>query len=330
MFQAIRKKLGYTCKSLLSSLEKPLSFFDSEGKSDALFFVTDDRKFLFKTLRGSEPSNLKAFLQDYLLYITKEPSTLLPRILGFYTFERQSRGSDSMSNSGASSGTFKSIDMIIPPKFTMIMMANVFGNDFDIHFKFDFKGSQLGRETLSSNDNTGSPILTTLKELDFHRLLLKGSLNRLNISTARKNQFLAQLFRDIELLKSYGFIDYSLLVGIHQHQINLQNNTGSPTTASSGASTPRSEIQSKSNILESNILSSAWKLWSRTASEKSQGSPIPFEFSDFQSMWIDEQDDDEVEGSFFGGVRSNQLSGPLDYEVTFFDFAKISRCISLV
>lgn len=314
VFQAIRKKLGYSCKSLLSSLDKPLSFFDSEGKSEALFFVTDDRKFLFKTLRGSEPSNLKAFLQDYLLYISKEPCTLLPRILGFYTFERQSRGSDTISNSGASLGTFKSMDMIIPPKFTIIMMANVFGHDIDIHFKFDFKGSQLGRETLSTNDKTDSPVYSTLKELDFQRLILNGSLNRLNICSGRKNQFLAQLYKDIELLKSYGFIDYSLLVGIHKHQVNINNATGSPNTASSGSSTPKSE----SRILESNILASAWKLWSRTGSEKSQGSPIPFEFSDFQSMWIDEQDDEDLEGSFFGGVRSNQLSGPVDYEVRLF------------
>jgi hypothetical protein len=211
IFQLIRKKFGYSCKSLLSSLDKPLSFFESEGKSEALFFVTEDKRFLFKTLRGSEPSNLKAFLQDYLLYISKEPNTLLPRILGFYTFERISRGSDA-TNSGASSGTFKSIDMIIPPKFTIIMMANVFGTDLDIHLKFDFKGSQLGRETLVLNEALDLPVNVTLKELDFHRLLQNGYLNRLNFSPVRKNQFLNQLSKDIELLKLYCFIDYRYLI----------------------------------------------------------------------------------------------------------------------
>ena len=107
----------------------------------------------------------------------------------------------------------------------------------------------------------------------------------------------------------------SLLVGIHRHCINNQNPKGSSTTVSSGSSTPKSEIQNKNSILDSNILASAWKLWSRTSSEKSQGSPTPFDFSDFQSMWVDEQDEEDLEGLFFGGVRSNQLSGPVDYEV---------------
>lgn len=312
MFQSIRKKFGYTCKSLLASLDKPLSFFDSQGKSEALFFVTEDGKFLFKTLRGSEPSNLKAFMQDYLLYISKEPNTLLPRILGFYTFERLSRGSDAISTAGTSSGTFKSVDMIIPPKFTIIMMANVFGHDLDIKFKFDFKGSQLGRETLNTTEKIDYPVYATLKELDFQRMLLNNSVNRLNISASHKNQFLAQLSKDIDLLKSHGFIDYSLLVGIHQQNTS---NAGSPTTPSSGASTPKSEIQSKISILDSNLLTSAWKLWSRSGSDKSSGSPVPFEFSDLQSMWIDEQDDQDPEYSFFGGVRSNALSGPIEFEV---------------
>lgn len=328
MFQSIRKKLGYTCKSLLSSLDKPLSFFDSEGKSEALFFQTEDKKFLFKTLRGAEPSNLKAFLQDYLLHISKEPNTLLPRILGFYTFERLSRGSDAISTAGTSSGTFRSVDMIIPPKFTIIMMANVFGHSLDLNLKFDFKGSQIGRETLAFNYQGSFPVYTTLKELDFQRMLLNGSRNRLNVPEARKNLLLAQLSSDIELLKSYGFIDYSLLVGIHQHQLNTYSSTGSPSTPSSGSSTPRSEIQSKISILDSNILTSAWKLWSRSGSDKYSGSPVPFEFSDLQSMWVDEQDDEEVEASFFGGVRSNQLSGPVEFEVSW--FYKVLRCTTLV
>jgi hypothetical protein len=315
VFQSIRKKFGYSCKCLLSSLDKPLSYFDSEGKSEALFFVTEDKKFLFKTLRGAEPANLKAFLQDYLLHISKEPNTFLPRILGFYTFERLSRCSDAIITAGTASVTLKSVDMIIPPKFTIIMMANVFGHSLDINLKFDFKGSQLGRETLSCNEKLSFPVHATLKELDFQRLILNGSINRLDISTSRKTQLLAQLSKDIELLKSYGFIDYSLLVGIHQHQSNIHSSTGSPGTPKSGSSTPKSEIQSKISILDSNILTNAWKLWSGSGTGKSPSSPVPFEFSDFQSMWIDEQDDEESEASFFGGVRSNQLAGPVEFEV---------------
>ncbi len=103
-------------------------------------------------------------------------------------------------------------------------MAHVFDTALDIHTKFDFKGSQLGRETLNPQQPLSIQLAArpgsgmdsfefhladlTLKEMDFHRLLASGHINRLHLNPAVKRQFLTQLNHDVSLLQKRGFMDY--------------------------------------------------------------------------------------------------------------------------
>ncbi|KNC98705.1 uncharacterized protein SPPG_06383 [Spizellomyces punctatus DAOM BR117] len=145
-FKAVRNFFKYSFEEINASLSNPSKVDMSVGKSDAVFFTTQDKRFLLKTLRGAEPDNLKHFLPDYLTYITKHPSTLLPRYLGMYTFERigqQSNGASFLSGSQD-----EAISLALAGKFTVVLMASVFDTDLEIHTKFDFKGSNVGRQTL--------------------------------------------------------------------------------------------------------------------------------------------------------------------------------------
>ena len=196
----------------------------SNKLTKTVFFASQDRRILFKTLRGAEPSNLKAFLQDYTSYTSQQPSTLLPRFLGMYTFERIARGSDTGTWNSGTVNSIQSVESLLPPKFTVVAMAHVFDTSLEIHAKFDFKGSQLGRETLNPQQPlsmqlavrpySGLEILhfnladLTLKEMDFHRLLALGHVNRLYLDPSVKRQLLSQLNRDVSVLQKRGFMDY--------------------------------------------------------------------------------------------------------------------------
>ena len=110
-------------------------------------------------------------------------------------------------------------------KFVLVLMANVFNPSVDINYKFDFKGSNVGRETLNPTNlyqsfesivdgNDIDDPFRSLKELDFHRLLSAGLMGKLHLGIERKSFLLNQLAKDTELLKFHGFMDYRYVLMI--------------------------------------------------------------------------------------------------------------------
>ncbi|KAJ3034349.1 hypothetical protein HK097_004538, partial [Rhizophlyctis rosea] len=146
-FRAVRARFGYRFEDLERALGDGCRYEASEGKSDAVFFSTHNKRFLFKTLRGAEPENLKAFLPEYLSHVSRYPSTLLPRYLGLYTFERLSVHGVHHGRANATSPPDDNT-LTLGNKFTIVCMANVFDTPLEIHSKFDFKGSNIGRRAL--------------------------------------------------------------------------------------------------------------------------------------------------------------------------------------
>ncbi|RKP08096.1 phosphatidylinositol-4-phosphate 5-kinase-domain-containing protein [Thamnocephalis sphaerospora] len=95
VFAELRRHFGYTLAELDEALRDPFErVTKTSGKSEAIFFATCTdqdgyrRRLLLKTLRGSEPEDLKAFLPRYMEHVRRYPDTLLPRYLGMFTFER--------------------------------------------------------------------------------------------------------------------------------------------------------------------------------------------------------------------------------------------------
>ncbi|RKO89058.1 hypothetical protein BDK51DRAFT_40117 [Blyttiomyces helicus] len=305
-FKAVRIKFGYSVQDLDRALAKAFAVEMSDGKSDAIFFATHDDRFLFKTLRGAEPENLKSFLYDYLGHIGRNPGTLLPRYLGLYTFERLTSVSPPSVSPAATSSipsafasqpattqsaaprspspapTDDSLASLLSSRFTVVLMANVCDTDLDVHVKYDFKGSNIGRSTLATAFPPASslnpsvlsspmfPIPTplvptpappppptrrrasatflpdvdwparllpapapppapleemdlnidmsqlTLKEVDYQRLVSAGRADRLYMGQEMRTRVMKQVEEDVALLRKHGFMDYSMLVGVHR------------------------------------------------------------------------------------------------------------------
>ncbi|KAG0015649.1 Phosphatidylinositol 4-phosphate 5-kinase 9 [Podila clonocystis] len=315
VFQAVRDRFHYTLQDLDEALSQPMTVMRTPGKSDAVFFVSHNHgRFLLKTLRGSEPENLKSFLSDYMAHIHKHPNTLLPRYLGMYTFEKLSGfkmagpGTSGHHHHGGShhyrdgdrdpSSTFKAgpggrhesaashhhlhlngtllsgKDDGLPSKVVVVVLANVFDTANLVHERYDFKGSNVGRRTLSEQppitnvvpptpttdhsvglDISGADLFRrhsqrnqrrqeanfnraqnaqhnppesvpseatkeqisnlTLKEMDFQNRVNNGQTHLIHVGLAKRTEILSQLEDDTALLRKHGFMDYSMLVGIH-------------------------------------------------------------------------------------------------------------------
>ncbi|KAG0033300.1 Phosphatidylinositol 5-phosphate 4-kinase type-2 alpha [Podila clonocystis] len=314
VFQAVRDRFQYTLQDLDEALSQPMTVMRTPGKSDAVFFVSHNHgRFLLKTLRGSEPENLKNFLSDYMAHIHKHPNTLLPRYLGMYTFEKLS--GSKMAGPGVAghhqggshhyrdgdrdpSSTFKAgpggrhesatshhhlhlngtllsgKDDGLPSKVVVVVLANVFDTANLVHERYDFKGSNVGRRTLSEPppittvvpptpttdhsvglDIPGADLFRrhsqryqrrqeanfnraqnaqhdppgnvpseatkeqisnlTLKEMDFQNRVNNGQTHLIHVGLTKRTEILSQLEDDTALLRKHGFMDYSMLVGIH-------------------------------------------------------------------------------------------------------------------
>ncbi|KAJ3155763.1 hypothetical protein HDU86_004232 [Geranomyces michiganensis] len=269
-FKAVRALFDYSFTELDKALAKHFSVEMSAGKSDSIFFTAHNARFLLKTLRGSELDNLKQFLPAYVGHIIQWPDTLLPRYLGLYSFERLS-GIGSGANGagsgasptvaakpqGASGTTLAAVEDALGTRFSVVLMAHAFDTQLDICAKYDFKGSNVGRQTLPSyhhhhhnrhhhqNSSGGAetsptaaaaapPTTTTsggmtaepqtqllgtdvtLKELDFQRLLQVGGARKISVGPEQKGRLMEQLRVDVDLLRRWEFMDYSVLIGVHR------------------------------------------------------------------------------------------------------------------
>ncbi|TPX47586.1 hypothetical protein SeLEV6574_g02580 [Synchytrium endobioticum] len=370
VFIKLRETFSLTHDDLCSALSRSLILQRTEGQSGSFFLKTANRRFLFKTLRGSEHESLKSFLPAYLHYMANHPESLLPRYFGCYTFERLSNGERVLSGTSLlGSSTTSNVDTNLGTKFTVIAMLSVYDTDLDIHQRFDFKGSNVGRQasqglmnyfippsasssTMWSNDESlhGSNIFRdseiTLKELDFGRLLIMGKAGLLNVGADNKTRLLTQLEQDMDLLKTHSFMDYSLLIGIHRHHrlealdtmLNIATENGTFNSKRvPGDTWPRhTSIYSSIRSIRSAIPHQAatFLMWLLNAGSSSlHGEHTPPSSTGASTM---DDDDNLVDESlpfhkrFHGGLKSADSNHPeVEYEVYFIGLIDILQKFNL-
>ena len=99
-------------------------------------------------------------------------------------------------------------------------MDNLFSTNKEINYRYDIKGSIIGRRVLN-DDNKFDP----QKKYDyaFKDLDLEENKHSFNIGD-KKKLFIDQLRKDSEFLRDNNIIDYSLLIGTHinenEHRIS--------------------------------------------------------------------------------------------------------------
>lgn len=154
----------------------------SPGKSGSFFYLTQDDRFMIKTVRKSEVKVLIRMLSSYYKHISKYENSLVTKFFGVHC----------VKPSGGQKTRF-------------IVMGNLFCSEYRIHRRFDLKGSSYGRTTDKTEEEIDET--TTLKDLDLNfvfRLQLKWF-----------QDLIRQINVDCEFLEAERIMDYSLLVGLH-------------------------------------------------------------------------------------------------------------------
>lgn len=156
----------------------------SEGKSGSFFYFTQDRRYVIKTVNTEEKKFLSKIASSYYNYIKSNPDSLIVRLYGLYQ-----------------------VQLAWEQKYiSVIVMENIFHSlqRLPIHEKYDLKGSTVKRRTSKKSKKCA-----VLKDLDLE--------NKIYIGPENKAALLEQLGKDTEFLATQHIMDYSLLLGIHDH-----------------------------------------------------------------------------------------------------------------
>ncbi|KAK9743361.1 hypothetical protein RND81_03G234200 [Saponaria officinalis] len=165
----------------------------SPGKSGSFFYLTQDDRFMIKTVKKSEVKVLLRMLPSYYQHVYRYENTLVTRFYGVHC----------VKPAGG-------------PKTRFIVMGNLFCSEYRIHRRFDLKGSRHGRTTEKTEGEIDET--TTLKDLDLDFVF--------RLQRNWYQELIKQIERDCEFLEAEKIMDYSLLVGIHFRNDNTVDKMG--------------------------------------------------------------------------------------------------------
>ncbi|KAK6124662.1 hypothetical protein DH2020_041594 [Rehmannia glutinosa] len=170
----------------------------SPGKSGSFFYLTNDDRYMIKTMKKAEVKVLLRMLNAYYNHVRAFENTLVTKYYGLHCVKLNGQ------------------------KVRFIIMGNLFCSEYTIHRRYDLKGSTFGR--LTDKPESEIDANTTLKDLDLNFIF--------RLQKTWFQEFRRQVDRDCEFLEQERIMDYSLLVGLHFTEASNDENTPS------GALTP--------------------------------------------------------------------------------------------
>ncbi|XP_042492594.1 phosphatidylinositol 4-phosphate 5-kinase 1-like [Macadamia integrifolia] len=174
----------------------------SPGKSGSFFYLTQDDRFMIKTVKKSEVKVLLRMLPSYHQHLCRYQNSLVTKFLGVHC-----------------------VKPVGGQKTRFIVMGNLFCSDYRIHRRFDLKGSSHGRTTDKPEGEIDET--TTLKDLDLNFVF--------RLQRSWFEELMRQIDRDCEFLEAERIMDYSLLVGLHFRDTYTGDKFGmSPLIVASG------------------------------------------------------------------------------------------------
>ncbi|CAA0838894.1 Phosphatidylinositol 4-phosphate 5-kinase 6 [Striga hermonthica] len=236
VFRTLRKLFKVDPADYMMSIcgNDALRELSSPGKSGSFFYLTNDDKYMIKTVKKSEVKVLKRMLQAYYNHVRSYENTLVTKFFGLHCVKMTGPAQK---------------------KVRFVIMGNLFCTEFAVHRHFDLKGSSHGRLTVKPESEIEPT--TTLKDLDLNFVF--------RLQKSWFQDFCRQVDRDCDFLEQERIMDYSLLVGIHFREISP---SGEPLTTDtnnniSRAKTPNGARLSTtlpfvSNKKEKNFLSNEW------------------------------------------------------------------------
>lgn len=154
----------------------------SPGKSGSLFYLTQDDRFIIKTVKKCEVKVLIKMLPSYYQHVSMYMNSLLTKFYGVHC-----------------------VKPVGGMKVRFIVIGNLFCSEYRIHRRFDLKGSSHGRTIHKAEGDIDET--ATMKDLDLNFVF--------HIPKSWHNKLIWQIERDCEFLEAEGIMDYSLLVGVH-------------------------------------------------------------------------------------------------------------------
>ncbi|KAL7677374.1 hypothetical protein ACOME3_003610 [Neoechinorhynchus agilis] len=166
-----------------SIMVQELKEFCNPAKSGSLFYVTGDSEFFLKTVRDYEARFFQSeLLNDYYHNLANRKRSFLARYFGLFSYIQEN--------------SFL--------KLRFVIMSNIIPLTLPIHERYDLKGSTLGREASAEEYSKAAP---TLKDNDFMRFHQIGFTLPAEIYDRLKET----IQDDVEILRSWNIMDYSLL-----------------------------------------------------------------------------------------------------------------------
>eukprot|EP00899_Mesostigma_viride_P002232 jgi/Mesvir1/12009/Mv00312-RA.1 len=208
VFRQLRERFKIDAGDYMLSLcgDGGLREMPSPGKSGSMFYLSHNDRYIIKTMAKAEMKMLRQMLPDYYKHVMEHPSTLLTKFFGLHRLKPH-RGR----------------------KVRFVVMGNLLCTDLRLHYRFDLKGSTLGRKTEGKTSAT-----TTLKDLDLQWYF--------KLEEAYREKLLRQVEVDCAFLERLSIMDYSMLLGVHERATpsNLQIRFNGATGPGGGI--PRSPI----------------------------------------------------------------------------------------
>lgn len=195
VFRQLRKRFQVDPADYMLAIcgDDALRELSSPGKSGSFFYLTQDDRFMIKTVKKSEVKVLIRMLRSYYRHVSQYENSLVTKFYGVHC-----------------------VKPIGGPKTRFIVMGNLFCSEYPIHRRFDLKGSSHGRTTQKTEEEIDET--TTLKDLDLNFVF-----------RLQRNWFkdlIKQIEVDCEFLEAEGIMDYSLLVGMHFRDDNTYDKMG--------------------------------------------------------------------------------------------------------
>lgn len=218
-FRKIRECFGVDNDKYLTSLSTTAKERLSEGASGAFMFFSGDGGLIVKSTSTEESKFLRSIASQYADYLCGNPRSLLTRFYGCHCLELYGK------------------------KFSFIVMANLFDTDLVIHSRYDIKGSwvhrnadlpKAGKKVTCRECNRKYYYQSTAYD-DFNcpvrlgghepNVVLKDNdlTQKIRLRESDSLLLFQQLKRDSNLLCSFGIMDYSLLIGVHDVEYAVGN-----------------------------------------------------------------------------------------------------------
>ncbi|XP_022943545.1 phosphatidylinositol 4-phosphate 5-kinase 10-like isoform X1 [Cucurbita moschata] len=199
------EKIEYADYMLSICGDETLREVSSPGRIGNVIFLSNDNRFVIKTLRKSQVKVLRDMLPKYYQHLKKYGSSLLTTLYGLHV-----------------------VRPVGGTKVYFVGMSNVLQSDLHLHRRYDLKGSSRGRNF--NKVIVHEEIIYKDIDLDFY-FYLDPSL---------RNKILSQLKYDCEFLEAEGIMDYSLFLGVHIDASSCQDSLDRRNSVS-GTRTTRHE-----------------------------------------------------------------------------------------